>query len=517
MAENEKGPQKDDGPGDGTAGSEELNGGHMNIPVAMTAPGEFSWSDLFQGSRMWLLTLACLALAIGIVAWSLPGKGIEITIHFPEGHGLTADDAVRFRGIDVGVVEEVKLNRELSGVDVTVNLFPFAEPLAREGTRFWIVRPELSLAGGISGLETAVGHKYIGLIPGEMNAPATTAFSGLAGSPPDAMENRGMEIILRGERRYSVTEGSPVSCRGVIVGRVLSVGLSQDGRFVDARAKIYDNHIRLVSTKTRFWASGGVDADFSLTDGLKLDVESIETLVQGGVSLLTTEDDGQPIKPGHVFNLYASPEPGWYEAANEIRVIDIELRGALPMETIWEATGVVARISGSSKNRGFVGTHIENDGEEYVLVPSDVLAIPDGAADDSFKVGIAGLEDSRIPVSFEQNPDLPLEMIQIPAASSFATPLSLDEFRSPEDKEACLAVRAAIESGEPVYLRYRIEAHDIGEEGGLLNFDGDQDVWHGAPVLSTNDGSVVGVLLVGERESRIVSPVDLLELNKGNE
>ncbi len=82
-------------------------------------------------------TRMCLIVAIGVAWWSLPQRGVTVEVHFPDGHGLEAEDAVRFRGIDVGIVEKVSLNSELSGVDVTVNLLPFAEPLAREGTRFW--------------------------------------------------------------------------------------------------------------------------------------------------------------------------------------------------------------------------------------------------------------------------------------------------------------------------------------------------------------------------------------------
>ena len=97
------------------------------------------------GSYMWLLTLVCLVAAIGLVWWSMPEEGVHIEIHFPDGHGLRVEDTLRYRGIDVGTVEAVELKDDLAGVDVKVVLKPFAEPLARQGSQFWIVRPELSL------------------------------------------------------------------------------------------------------------------------------------------------------------------------------------------------------------------------------------------------------------------------------------------------------------------------------------------------------------------------------------
>ncbi len=78
-----------------------------------------------------MIQITRLLLAIALVWWSLPERGIAIDIHFPEGHGLEAEDTVRYRGIEVGVVEKVELNSELSGVDVKVNLKPSAESPTR--------------------------------------------------------------------------------------------------------------------------------------------------------------------------------------------------------------------------------------------------------------------------------------------------------------------------------------------------------------------------------------------------
>jgi len=67
-----------------------------------------------------------LLLAIGLVVWSLPPQGTRITISFPQGHGLEAEDAVRYRGIDVGIVESVQLPPAMDSVNVHVNLLPSA-------------------------------------------------------------------------------------------------------------------------------------------------------------------------------------------------------------------------------------------------------------------------------------------------------------------------------------------------------------------------------------------------------
>ena len=216
MTEKEAQPKNDEGK------SEEF-------PVAAVRPA--ADAGRFLQSRMWWLTLICLLLAFWMTWSSLPEKGTEIMIRFPEGHGLKAGDAVRYRGIDVGVVTEVVLNEELSGVDVGVMLNPEGGQLDREGTRFWIVRPEISLTK-VAGLETAVGAKYIGVSPGPPDAVTSNSFDGLAAAPADQLSPGGIHLVLRSDSRSGLNVGAPVTWRGVAVGQVLSVSLSSDARNV---------------------------------------------------------------------------------------------------------------------------------------------------------------------------------------------------------------------------------------------------------------------------------------------
>ena len=153
------------------------------IPMAETraAPGR-----LVKSSPMWLVTLACLALAIGLTWFSMDTPGVKVTVHFVEGHGLEPGDSVRYRGIDVGRVNEVALGESLTGVVVGIELDPAAEGLAREGSRFWIVRPEISLKG-VSGLDTAVGANYVAVLPGSSDEPQAV-FEGLPSRPPETSQ-----------------------------------------------------------------------------------------------------------------------------------------------------------------------------------------------------------------------------------------------------------------------------------------------------------------------------------------
>jgi paraquat-inducible protein B len=91
-----------------------------------------------------------------LVVQAAGGRGQLITVYAEEGHGVKAGDALRYRGIDVGVVERVELSSKLDRVELYLRLDPDAHSLARAGSRFWVVRPQLTL-DSFQGLETVVG------------------------------------------------------------------------------------------------------------------------------------------------------------------------------------------------------------------------------------------------------------------------------------------------------------------------------------------------------------------------
>ena len=47
------------------------------------------------------------------------------------------------------------------------------------------------------------------------------------------------------------------------------------------------------------------------------------------------------------------------------------------------------------------------------------------------------------------------------------------------------------------------------EEGSqtweVLDFNGDRDVWHGAPVISSSSGKLIGVMLIESRTAKIMT------------
>lgn len=436
----------------------------------------------------------------------MPQRGKTIHIQFPEGHGLQPEDTVRYRGIEVGSVESVSLNTSLEGVKVEVLLKPSASELATEGTRYWIVRPELSLTR-ISGLETAIGHKYIGVSPVTASEKATAqtsySFQGLADVPVDVLSDSGIELILRADKRYSVSKGSAVTFRGVDVGTVLDVGLSQEAQHVDVRVRIFDQHASLLTSESKFWVSAGLDFDFKFGlngGGFDLDTESLETLARGGVSMITT-GQGRDVSPGDVFTLHASSEDDWFKNAGNFQTTDVALRGAVPVKVFYKSSGFFRK---KEKTTQYNGVATSKAGVQTVFFPSDILAEAEG--NDTFRLTVG-------------NADLAVEQFKDAAEDgplvAFSTDGEFGAFDMSQDCESlsepidCLVVRRS--GDQDVSFHMKIQAGSImtPEEGSqtweVLDFNGDRDVWHGAPVISSSSGKLIGVMLIESRTAKIMT------------
>jgi paraquat-inducible protein B len=250
---------------------------------------------------VWVLA-AVLALTTGLLAAAaykhLGATKNVVTVHFADAQGLRAGADLRYRGVTVGRVLEVRVRPDLGGVDVRIALTADGRGVARRGSRFWIVHPTLSMAHGVSGLETAIGDKYVVVQPAPGGEPADE-FEG-AEEPPLPEPERGslsFVLIVKPEAASAVRPGAPVTCCGIRIGQVRTVELTADGQKVRAVAWVQPRYARLVRRNSTF-APMKVFQGGSLVPS-RIDLQAIG----GGVELKPTRRRGAPAVSGQEFPL----------------------------------------------------------------------------------------------------------------------------------------------------------------------------------------------------------------------
>ncbi|MEO4047693.1 MlaD family protein [Pseudomonas sp. CAU 1711] len=256
-------------------------------------------------SAIWILPLIALLIG-GWLAWRAYAQaGIEIQIFFPSGDGIQVNKTeVIYKGMSIGKVIGMELDDQgqQRGVRVTLEMDKRVELHLRSNTRFWLVKPSVSLAG-ITGLETLVSGNYITASPGD--GEPTRKFVALTEAPPLADSVPGLHLTLKAERLGSLNRDSPVFYKQIQVGRVKSYQLAEDQSTVEVKVFIQPEFAGLVRKHTRFWNASGVFIDAGLS-GVKVRTESLTSIVAGGIAFATPEHrkDSPPTDPALPFRLY---------------------------------------------------------------------------------------------------------------------------------------------------------------------------------------------------------------------
>lgn len=304
----------------------------------------------FSLQLVWLIPIVAAIIGGTLAVKTYLQKGPTITITFKTGDGLEAGKTkVKYKDVEVGLVKDVTIARDITHVIATVELKKEVTPYLVEDTKFWVVRPRIS-GGGITGLGTLMGGAYIGVDVGRSKQPQL-AFTGLETAPAVAMDAPGSRFQLHSADLGSLDIGSPVYFRRIQVGQVVSYELDKDGTGVTFKVFVAAPYDKYVKTNTRFWNASGVDLTMD-ANGLKLDTQSLMSILIGGIAFQTLDEGGEapPTSANTVFTLFATRDEAMKNrdtiSQSFVMIFKESVRGLLPGATV-DFRGVpVGEISG---------------------------------------------------------------------------------------------------------------------------------------------------------------------------
>ncbi|MFS4436853.1 MlaD family protein [Paracoccaceae bacterium GXU_MW_L88] len=304
-------------------------------------------------SMVWLVPILALLISLGI-AWSnYRNQGPIIEIAFSNASGVAAGETVlRFRDVEVGVVEDIRFSDDISQVILQVRVDQEVDEYIDQDAQFWVVRPTIS-ASGVSGLDTVLSGVYLAGSWDTERGERTYSFQGLEKAPLTPPDQSGMRVRLRTPTGGSVTTGSPIMFKGIQVGTVEDVDLEETTDqvlitgFIDAP---YDERITSV---TRFWNSSGFDLNIGAS-GAELEVGSLMTLFQGGISFDTFVSGGEPVDPERIFTLYEEQQ----DARDSI--FSREQGNRVSLQVIFDGTLQGLEVGAPVSYRGLKVGEVEN-------------------------------------------------------------------------------------------------------------------------------------------------------------
>ena len=302
-------------------------------------------------SPIWIVPIVAIIIGLWLVYDNYTSRGTLITLTMNNAEGIEAGNTlIRSRNVEIGLVQNVQLSEDLSSAVITARIQPQADKLLREDSRFWVVKPRIGREG-ISGLGTVLSGAYIQLEPGT-SEEQRREFP-VSDVPPVATAGMaGLNISLISQLGNSLRVGDPVSYQGYTVGRVEEASFDPGSRTMQHQIFIEEPYAQLVTDSTRFWSSSGVDFRLD-ANGFRVNVESLEALLGGGVTFGVPEDlpMGRKVEPGARFNLYADEDDAREGTFNRyleyVLLVDDTVRGlsrGAPVEFRGVRMGTVAAV-----------------------------------------------------------------------------------------------------------------------------------------------------------------------------
>src|ERR1700722_11198996 len=109
------------------------------LPKATIKRDHLSW-------LLWLVPVAAACLCGWFAYRDFISTGPTLTLYFQNADGVEEKNTeLKYRGATVGEVKGIELTKDNQQVKVTAQLTGSARNLARGGSVFWIVRPEVKV------------------------------------------------------------------------------------------------------------------------------------------------------------------------------------------------------------------------------------------------------------------------------------------------------------------------------------------------------------------------------------
>ena len=253
---------------------------------------------------VWIVPAAALLVVAYLGLSALLYQGFDVVVTFPSAAGAqTGDTKVIYRGIEVGQVKKIKLNRDARRVDLTLHLQSSLRSSIGASSQFWLVGANPTLSD-FNSIRAAVSGLYVGMEPG--GVPKTRHFVGLDQGPIVPQNMPGRSFWLDMNMLFAVKRGSTIMYHGAEAGLVSDIEPIDTQHF---RAMIFVRapFDRFVKASSLFWSLNPLQ--FSLGGGgVTGQLASPSVALNGGVAFDTpVAHADEPATPaGTHFQLYTS-------------------------------------------------------------------------------------------------------------------------------------------------------------------------------------------------------------------
>ena len=260
---------------------------------------------------IWIICFTAIVAGSSLTYKWYRQLGTDIYISFNDVSGLVPNQSkVLYHGVQIGSVNDIDLDPESGKPRIKVRMNKQSMKIIGKDSKFWVVRPEFSL-GSVHNLSTISTGDYVDVFP--VAGPPAVSFVGLNEMPVEHKFSSGLKITLKATNIAGIEIGTGVLYNELEIGEVGEMSLAADGRTILLTVYIDKPYARVVRKGSIFGNVSGFHADIHIFGGSKITLNSVRTLIRGGIKLITPNINASPAKNGDTFRLLTRDQLVEYE------------------------------------------------------------------------------------------------------------------------------------------------------------------------------------------------------------
>ncbi len=267
-------------------------------------------------------------------------KGTRFTLKADNLGTLHVSAPIHHHGVIVGKVLDFALATDDSGVDIGIVIDTPYDQLVRKNSVFWNssgidlnLGDILDASVRVGSLESLMAGGIAFANPSEPAeaAPAETVFELYGERPKGLGENaaedtKEFKVVLTAEDLGGIGEGNAVHYREIEIGTVRKTQLNAAKDGVEIHLGIAPAHAGLIRARTVFWNASGVKLDLGDLVDASLEIESLKSLVAGGIALANPPNPGPQAESGAAYELQKGRPEALFRKKETADALHIVLR-----------------------------------------------------------------------------------------------------------------------------------------------------------------------------------------------
>jgi paraquat-inducible protein B len=230
-----------------------------------------------------------------------------INLTMSKTNALKKGSIIEYNGFTLGKVQNLIFDKNITAI---IKIGKNYKYLFGKNSKLYIQTFQAGLSGIKNPDSIIFGSKIVLLA--DKNDGFKSHFVIDSINPINSHYQKGLRVVLTAPSKAGLNPNSPVYYRKIKIGHIEKIKLSKTAQNVEIFVFIKPKYENIIRTNSKFFNTGVLAIKTNLL-GIKIKTGTLESMIKGGIEVITPNNPGQKVTNGAIFKLYDKPKEKWFE------------------------------------------------------------------------------------------------------------------------------------------------------------------------------------------------------------